>query len=171
MLPKKNTGGFRHVGAVIYSVNPSLLGGRAIEASDLRVTCSCSIIIGGVTCPHLQYCASTHLIAHNILKMPTTAYRSDSEVKLRCVLVGPRIGSTSAIWVVILNDPQSHDELVFVPVVESRDKKHMYMSLARRMNCMHCRRSSANRSLCDHETVAIQAAQKLENPETVLDST
>ena len=36
------------------------------------------------------------------------------------------------------------------------------MSLARRMKCMHCRRSSAKRGICEHDEAVIAAANEME---------
>lgn len=53
----------------------------------------------------------------------------------------------------------------FVPVVEARDRKHLYMPLSRRVRCTDCRRVAANRGTCEHEECVIKAA-KLLNTQT-----
>ena len=44
-----------------------------------------------------------------------------------------------------------------MPIIEARDRNHLYMSLSRRVRCMHCRR------LCEHEHAAVEAASRLDN--------
>lgn len=125
--------------------------------------CSCSENYTGGDCLHISYCSDALPIARTILRKEIGLRRNISKDNWRCVALGPREGQTSAIWIAIRNDAVTPNDISFVPVVEARDRKHLYMALRRRLRCLHCRRSSSNRGLCEHENCAMVTAHLLDD--------
>lgn len=97
-----------------------------------------------------------------MLRMTDPAYTSRNGSMWRCILVLKRDCSKLRFGIdeKFACEPKN---ALFIPVLESRDKKHLYMSLAYRMRCTRFRRSSVNRGFCEHEIVAIKSAAELDS--------
>lgn len=161
-LSKRNARGGRLVGCVRFLVDPSKLEGRPVNAADICMQSSCSSSRIERDCQHIVYCKGALSMVQSILAIQVRAYRSVVPECWRCLLVGPREGVTSVVWVTFKCGIATRDDISFVPVVEARGRKQLYMNLERRLRCMHCRRASANRGLCEPEQPVLAEVEKIE---------
>ena len=160
-LPKRTVRPDRMIGCVRFLANLSELSGKALDPEDVIVRCSCSEWQLNGCCVHIEYFGNILHVVHPILCMPIQVYRSVCNESWRVFLVGPTENTTYTIWVAVGCGDARAVENSFVPVIESRDQKHMYMSISQRLRCMNCRRSAVNRGLCEHEyAVCMQVSRR-----------
>lgn len=150
---------YRRVLCISFALNTEIKEKRPISVKDVSTLCSCSARCSGEDCTHRDIISSVLDKVYSVLSIKALSYHSESNSDWRCLQITPHDSSQTIIWLNILNRKCSTSEIMFVPVVESRDKKHIYLNLRYRMRWIICRRSSRNRGLCAHEKCAIERAK------------
>lgn len=131
VLPKRYLKYNTAIGCVRYLADPTKTDGPSLEENDIAITCSCIQMQIEGYCVHSEYCKHALTLVHSILALPVPAYRTETMKEWQCYLVGRLDGVISAICVVVRYSIGSTDEASFIPVMESRDQKQMYMNLSR----------------------------------------